>query len=65
MLIKINGVESEVRDGLSVQELLQAKNLRSGVAVALNGKVVHAEKWADTKLRPDDEIDLIRHVGGG
>lgn len=66
MQIKVNTKATEAPDGVSIQQLLQSKNLQGGsIAVALNGAIVHADKWATTTLKPGDNLELIRHVGGG
>lgn len=64
MLVKINGKAVELPDGTSVQELVRSRNLTS-VAVALNGRIVRPEEWPREVPQQGDEIDIIRHVGGG
>jgi len=64
MLVKINGKAEELADGTSIQELVRSRNLTS-VAVALNGKVVRQDQWTCKVPQHGDEIDIIRHVGGG
>lgn len=53
-------------DTHSVGDLTRARGFPHGtVAVALNGTVIASQQWNTTNLKPGDEVDLIRHVGGG
>ncbi len=36
-----------------------------GTAVAVNGAVVPARAWGETRLRAGDEIEIVRPFGGG
>ena len=38
---------------------------RGGVAVAVNGEVVPRAEWDQTRLRPDDRIEIVHIVRGG
>jgi sulfur carrier protein len=35
------------------------------VAVALNGQVVPAGRWPETRLSPGDELEIVRPFSGG
>lgn len=35
------------------------------IAVELNQNVVRRIDWAETKLKPDDRIEIVHFVGGG
>ncbi len=66
MLIKINGKQTEVIETLTIQGLLESKNLPvGGVVVELNGIVVRSDGWHGTSLKPGDQIEIVRYVGGG
>jgi sulfur carrier protein len=66
VLIKINGTESEVSDGLSGQELISIRGLPDkAVMVELNGAIVRRELWKSTQIRPEDCLEIIRIIGGG
>ena len=38
---------------------------RGGVAVALNGEVVPRVEWAQTPVKPNDQIEIVHIVRGG
>ncbi|MDO8577813.1 MAG: sulfur carrier protein ThiS [Dehalococcoidales bacterium] len=66
MLIKINGTESEIAGNLTLQSLLSTRKLAiSAIIIELNGKIIDRELWGNTKLNPDDSLEVIRMIGGG
>ena len=66
MLIKINGTESEIADNLTIHSLLSARNtMGTAIIIELNGKIIDRELWENTKLNPDDSLEVIRMIGGG
>ncbi|HSK39519.1 MAG TPA: sulfur carrier protein ThiS [Arenibaculum sp.] len=68
--IRING-EPEPLDAATLADLLTARGIvppggvPRGVAVAVNGMVVPAARWADHRLGPGDEIEIVRPFQGG
>ncbi|WP_237478939.1 sulfur carrier protein ThiS [Lichenibacterium dinghuense] len=38
---------------------------RRGFAIALNGEVVRAARWDDTRINEGDRVEIIRAVAGG
>ena len=68
MKIKINGEEKIFESELSLKELVE-NELNSGepkgVAVALNYNIVHKQKWNETKVKENDEIEIVQAVQGG
>lgn len=65
-IIRINGKDEPFAGG-TVAALVVARGIegKRGVAVAVNGAVVPARRWAETTLSPDDEIEIVRPFGGG
>ncbi|MBI2958351.1 MAG: sulfur carrier protein ThiS, partial [Chloroflexi bacterium] len=46
MRILVNGKPAEIPEGITVQALLESKNLPPGsVAIALNGSIAPADQW--------------------
>ena len=68
MKIKINGEEKVFKNELSLKELVE-NELNSGepkgVAVALNYNIVPKQKWNETKVKENDEIEIVQAVQGG
>jgi thiamine biosynthesis protein ThiS len=66
LLIRVNGEEQEVSDGLLLSELVAHIKLRADqVAVELNHEVVRRSAWTATTLRPGDRVEIVHFVGGG
>lgn len=66
MDIKINGKPTEVPERSTVDQLLQARGIRPGEAVVqYNGEIVDKSQWADIILKENDELEILRFVGGG
>ena len=66
MNITVNGKPHELDGERSVVALLQSLNVNvKQVAVAVNGEVVRRGDWPDTPVRPGDNVEIVRAVGGG
>jgi sulfur carrier protein len=66
MRVILNGEEQEIRDDITVAELLRDLQiiLQYG-AVAVNRRVVRRRDHEATNLRAGDRIEIVRPVGGG
>ncbi len=65
--ITVNGEASPWSDQ-DVAALLAGRGIesgRGGVAVALNGEVVPRADWGQTRVKPDDRIEIVHIVRGG
>jgi thiamine biosynthesis protein ThiS len=61
----INGVVSEVRDNISLQELIFSKNLKGdNLIVDVNGVIIKTD-WDKVLLNSNDCIELVQMVFGG
>lgn len=66
MLIKVNGEPREVKENISLPELVASLGLKAEqVAIELNQKVVRRTQWASTTLQEDDRVEIVHFVGGG
>ncbi|MBV9648363.1 MAG: sulfur carrier protein ThiS [Candidatus Eremiobacteraeota bacterium] len=66
MRATINGTEHELRDGLTLAELLHELGIEeSGSAVAVNERVVRRPLHEATKINDGDAIEIIHAVAGG
>ncbi len=67
--LKINGVEKQFPAGQlpsTVAKLLEALDIEGATAAAeIDGEIIDREKFAETKLRNGQSIELVRFVGGG
>ena len=66
MQVILNGEEHEIRDDITVADLLHDLQitLQYG-AVAVNRRVVRKKDHQATHLRAGDRIEIVRPVGGG
>ena len=64
--IRVNGKDEPLAVA-TIGELLRARGMEGtrGVAVAVNGAVVPARRWADLALAADDVVEIVRPFGGG
>ena len=64
--IRVNGKEEET-EAITVAELLASRGITRarGVAVAVNGAVVPAGSWAQSRLAPGDQVEMVKPFGGG
>ena len=68
MTIELNGRRVELPTGATVADaVLQAgaEGEVRGVAVAVDGEVVRKAEWQQTRLRPDQSVEVVRAVQGG
>ena len=67
--LKINGVEKQFPGGQlpsTIADLLEQLGIKAATVVAeVDGQIVERNKFAQTKLRNDQSIELVRFVGGG
>jgi sulfur carrier protein len=62
----INGEEHELREGLTVAELLaQLQTPERGIAVAKNDRVVRRSTFEQERVQNGDRIEIIKAVAGG
>ena len=66
MKVRVNGEDSIVEDGATV-ELLIAQRVGStrGSAVVVDGEVVPRSRWAAQQLTDGADVELITAVQGG
>ena len=66
MEIMLNGAPKLVPVNMSVAELLQSCGLaRSGVAVAVAGRVVPRTQHGQARLQAGQRVEVVQAVGGG
>lgn len=65
--IRLNGEDQPWSDQ-SLGDLLAGAGVdldKGGLAIARNGEVVPRADWAQTRLEPDDNIEIVHIVRGG
>lgn len=66
MQITVNGSDQDVRDEITVADLVVHLELPDrGVAVALDGAVVPKARWHQTTLRAQADVEILTAVQGG
>jgi sulfur carrier protein len=66
-IIRVNG-QDEPLAAATLAALLEEKAVdtgQRGIAVALNGAVVPRAAWPQTRLRPGDNVEIVRALKGG
>jgi len=68
MNIRLNGKTENFNGTTSLEDLikiyLNGKEAK-GIAIALNSAIVPRQKWIDTVLNENDEVEVVHAVQGG
>jgi len=66
LIIQVNGEPQEVKENMSLPELVAGLSLKAEqVAIELNQSVVRRAQWESTMLREGDKVEIVHFVGGG
>jgi sulfur carrier protein len=68
MRVLVNGNETDLADGATVQAALDALALPAagrGVAVAVDAEVVPRGQWEATELHDGARVEVLRAIQGG
>ncbi len=66
MRIRVNDEELTVDDGTTVADLVRRFDLApERVAVEVNQRLVRRATYPETRLHPDDRVEIVTLVGGG
>ena len=67
MTITVSGEKKEVKDGLTLPELIEQENvdMPEYVTVSINEEVVATEDKATTVLKDGDNVEFLYFMGGG
>jgi thiamine biosynthesis protein ThiS len=66
MRVFVNGDEKDLRDRISLAELIEQLDLPPArIAIELNREVVRRSDWGSTMLKDEDRIEIVHFVGGG
>ena len=67
MNLVINGKETNIKGGLTVNQLLAQENVQipDMVSVELNGQILKRSRFEETVLKDDDKVEFLYFMGGG
>ena len=68
MTVSINGADTELPAGATVQAAVEALALPAagrGVAVAVDAEVVPRAEWPEHELREGARVEVLRAIQGG
>lgn len=66
MQIRVNGELREIRDGITVADLLGELELTGKrIAVELNGEIAPRSQHASRQLQANDMVEIVQAIGGG
>mgnify|MGYP000825797133 FL=1 len=67
MKITVSGTEKEVKDGLTLPELIEMENVETQeyVTVSINEEFVESAAKDSTVLKDGDNVEFLYFMGGG
>ncbi|WP_026882133.1 sulfur carrier protein ThiS [Clostridium akagii] len=67
MKVKVNGEIKEIKDSVTITELLKIENVEMPdmVSVQLNGEFVERDEFSTLAVKEDDQIEFLYFMGGG
>ncbi|MES2162111.1 MAG: sulfur carrier protein ThiS [Pseudomonadota bacterium] len=64
--IELNGAPYQVPPRQTLAQLIEALSLTGqALALAVNRAVVPRQQWPQRELQPQDQVDIVRAIGGG
>ena len=66
MKITVNGEERQVKDGITINELVKQLGIKApNYAVAVGMEVVPKSEYDKYRLKEGDRVEIVTFVGGG
>ena len=66
MKIRVNGKETDIDNGMTILSFLQSKGINpSTVVIEYNYEIPERRKWGSIFLKDNDNIEVIKFMGGG
>lgn len=66
MKITVNGELREVKDGITIRELIEILEIKApNYAVAVGMDVVPKSEYETFRLKDGDKVEIVTFVGGG
>ena len=64
--IQLNGKKEDLKDSMSVSQLLSEKKIRPEVVtVELNDRIVERADYDKTAIKDKDKLEFVYYMGGG
>lgn len=64
--ITLNGAPHQVPPGQTLDQLIAVLSLENqALALAVNRNVVPRKAWQDKALQSQDQVEIVRAIGGG
>ncbi|HLU60854.1 MAG TPA: sulfur carrier protein ThiS [Gammaproteobacteria bacterium] len=62
----VNGQPMEIREGMTVSELVETLGLAGRrIAVELNGEIVPRSRHEQQRVTAGDQLEIVHAIGGG
>ncbi|MBK3332813.1 sulfur carrier protein ThiS [Persephonella atlantica] len=66
MKIVLNGEEKEVKENITIQELIKELGIKApNYAVAVGMEVIPKSEYQTYRLKEGDRVEIVTFVGGG
>ena len=66
MKIRLNAKRIEINDNTNIYELLQREEFDShSLVVEYNFEIIPKEKWSNIVLKENDNLEVLKFIGGG
>jgi sulfur carrier protein len=66
IVIVLNGEPHQVSPSSTLTDLVEALNLsQKAIAVAVNRTIIARHQWGEYQLQAQDQVDVVRAIGGG
>ncbi len=67
MIITVAGKKKEVKDGITVAELIVQENVETPeyVTVTINDEFIEKEQFESTVIKENDNVEFLYFMGGG
>lgn len=67
MIITVAGEKKEVKDGITVSELIVQENVETPeyVTVTINDEFIEKEQFESTVIKENENVEFLYFMGGG
>lgn len=67
MIITVSGIKKEVKDGLTIAELIEQEKVQTPlyVTVSVNNEFAKSQDFQTQRLKDGDAVEFLYFMGGG